>query len=114
MIWIFLLDRVLRASVACQGLTLDSSPREGFLACGGSSEGDSCYLEAARIGWYQMSQITVERLFTARFTVVGLVGDSQHARSKLGRLVRSAPKALRPMRLLRHPSYGLRLGAGYL
>jgi hypothetical protein len=31
MLWIFLLDCVLRASVAPKGFALDSSPRDGFL-----------------------------------------------------------------------------------
>jgi hypothetical protein len=30
MLWIFLLDRVLRACVALQEFALDSSPRDGF------------------------------------------------------------------------------------
>jgi ATP-binding cassette subfamily C protein CydD len=55
---------------------------------------------------------TLERL-TARFTVVGLVGDSRHARNNLGHPGRGPPKALRPMRLPKRPSCALLLGAAY-
>src|SRR5215208_5715798 len=50
---------------------------------------------------------------TARFTVVGLVGDSRHARNNLGHPGRGPPKALRPMRLPKRPSCALLLGAAY-
>src|SRR5215218_4489957 len=50
---------------------------------------------------------------TARFTEVGLVGDSRHDRSSLERLERLPPKVLRPMHLPGLPSCGLSLDAAW-
>jgi hypothetical protein len=47
-LWIFLLDRVLRASVARQGFALDSSPR-WLYACSGSDRGEMIAWEMQRV-----------------------------------------------------------------
>jgi hypothetical protein len=53
-----------------------------------------------------------QALLTARFTIIGLIDDSQYARSNLWRPERLSPRALRSIRPPRRPWCGLPLEAG--
>src|SRR5215203_2383072 len=75
----------------------------GFPSCG--------HME--RVGSGPAASVTNLTRPTARFTEVGLVGDSRHDRSSLERLERLPPKVLRPMHLPGLPSCGLSLDAAW-
>ena len=70
MLRIFLLDRVLRASVAPQGFALDSSPRDGFFPAAGPIGGDD-RLEGLWYYRYARYKLSLLRILTCVLTWTG-------------------------------------------
>src|SRR5215210_6121097 len=90
--------------------TAFSEPAPGPLF--GSAERAPQHRHASRFYEYYACPLERDWLLTARFTVVGLVDDSRHARSNLWRPGRLSPRALRSVRPPRTPWCGLPLDAG--